>query len=74
MSSSGTRVMVSGGLLSLDTTEDVRERGSGVARQVAVLPVGSLEQHGAYLPLTTDTLVACAIAREIVTGGRRCTG
>ncbi|MEV6194096.1 creatininase family protein [Streptomyces sp. NPDC051920] len=64
MSSSGTRVMESG-VLSLDTTEDVRERGAGVARQVAVLPVGSLEQHGAYLPLTTDTLVACAIAREI---------
>jgi creatinine amidohydrolase len=27
--------------------------------------VGSYEQHGPYLPLATDTLVACAIAREI---------
>jgi creatinine amidohydrolase len=48
-----------------DTTEDVRSRGAGVSAQVAVLPVGSFEQHGPYLPLATDTLVACAVAREI---------
>ncbi|MBD0421217.1 creatininase family protein [Streptomyces sp. TRM S81-3] len=53
------------GLVPADTTEDVRRRGAGVARQVAVLPVGSYEQHGPYLPLATDTLVACAVAREI---------
>ncbi|WP_193475078.1 creatininase family protein [Streptomyces griseomycini] len=53
------------GLLPADTTEDVRTRGAGVSRQVAVLPVGSFEQHGPFLPLATDTLVACAIAREI---------
>ncbi len=35
------------------------------SKQVAVLPVGSFEQHGPFLPLATDTLVACAIAREI---------
>ncbi|MFF2996400.1 creatininase family protein [Streptomyces sp. NPDC057950] len=64
MSGSGTRSTVSG-LLPADTTEDVRERGAGVARQIAVLPVGSFEQHGAFLPLATDTLVACAIAHEI---------
>ncbi|MFJ3207498.1 creatininase family protein [Streptomyces flaveolus] len=52
-------------LVPADTTEDVRRRGAGLARQVAVLPVGSFEQHGPYLPLATDTLVACAIAREI---------
>ena len=52
-------------LVPADTTEDVRTRGAGVSRQVAVLPVGSFEQHGAYLPLATDTLVACAVAREI---------
>ncbi|MFJ6675983.1 creatininase family protein [Actinosynnema sp. NPDC091369] len=44
-----------------DTTEDVRAR----AATVAVLPVGSHEQHGPYLPLATDTVVACAIARAI---------
>ena len=48
-----------------DTTEDVRARGAAVSTQVAVLPVGSFEQHGPYLPLATDTLVACAVAREI---------
>ncbi|MEU6552201.1 creatininase family protein [Streptomyces sp. NPDC046915] len=53
------------GLLPADTTEDVRTRAAGVSAQVAVLPVGSFEQHGPYLPLATDTLVACAIAREI---------
>ncbi|GIF09163.1 creatininase family protein [Actinoplanes siamensis] len=35
------------------------------AARVAVLPVGSFEQHGAYLPLATDTVVACAIAERI---------
>lgn len=71
MSSSGTQptpqkpLPTVSALVPADTTEDVRERGAGVARQVAVLPVGSLEQHGPYLPLATDTLVACAIAREV---------
>ncbi|TDC68997.1 creatininase family protein [Actinomadura sp. GC306] len=32
---------------------------------VAVLPVGSHEQHGPFLPLTTDTVIACTVAREI---------
>ncbi|AKZ59353.1 Creatininase [Streptomyces ambofaciens ATCC 23877] len=52
-------------LVPTDTTEDVRGRGLEVSRQIAVLPVGSYEQHGPHLPLATDTLVACAIAREI---------
>jgi creatinine amidohydrolase len=48
-------------LFPLTTTVDVRDR----AAKVAVLPVGSLEQHGAYLPLITDTVIACTIAQEI---------
>jgi creatinine amidohydrolase len=31
----------------------------------AVLPVGSFEQHGPYLPLITDTVVASLIAGEL---------
>ncbi|MGW5095663.1 creatininase family protein [Streptomyces nodosus] len=53
------------GVLPSDTSRDVSERATGPYRQVAVLPVGSYEQHGPYLPLATDTLIACAIAREI---------
>ena len=40
------------------------EEGARDAR-VALLPVGSLEQHGAHLPLVTDTVVACVLAREL---------
>lgn len=48
-------------LLPTDTTLDVRERGASVA----VLPIGSHEQHGPHLPLVTDTLVASVVAREL---------
>lgn len=64
MNGSGSRTAAYG-LVPADTTEDVRVRGADVSTQVAVLPVGSFEQHGPYLPLATDTLVACAVAREI---------
>lgn len=43
------------------TTEEERARKGSVA----VLPIGSFEQHGPYLPLITDTAIACIIAKEI---------
>ncbi|WP_330318729.1 creatininase family protein [Streptomyces platensis] len=52
------------GPLPADTTEDVRARRPAMA----VLPIGSFEQHGAFLPLTTDTVIACTIAREVAAG------
>jgi creatinine amidohydrolase len=47
--------------LTTATTTDEEHRNASVA----VLPVGSCEQHGPYLPLITDTLVACALTSQI---------
>jgi creatinine amidohydrolase len=41
------------------------ERGP---RQLLVVPVGSLEQHGPHLPLDTDTRIAVAVARRACAG------
>ncbi|MBC6462863.1 creatininase family protein [Actinomadura sp. HBU206391] len=48
-------------LLPLSTTTEEQARRA----EVAVLPIGSFEQHGAFLPLATDTVVAVAITRAI---------
>ena len=37
-----------------------------VERPVVVVPVGSCEQHGPHLPLDTDTVIADALARDLV--------
>ena len=43
------------------TTADEKARDA----KCALLPIGSFEQHGDYLPLITDTVVASAISREL---------
>lgn len=48
-------------LLPTITTVDVQER----APRVAVLPIGSFEQHGGHLPLITDAAIASVISREL---------
>jgi creatinine amidohydrolase len=48
-------------LLPTATATDEKQRNV----QVAVLPIGSFEQHGSYLPLITDTVIASIIAREV---------
>lgn len=45
-------------LLTTATATDEARRSA----RVAVLPVGSFEQHGDHLPLVTDTVIACLIA------------
>ena len=52
------------GLIATATAQDEharRERGPAVA----VLSVGSFEQHGDFLPLITDTAIACLIAERL---------
>lgn len=48
-------------LISVATSAEVASQGA----RVALLPVGSYEQHGEFLPLSTDTIVASAISRDI---------
>jgi creatinine amidohydrolase len=50
-------------LITTATSTDEANRGA----TVAMLPVGSFEQHGDHLPLTTDTIVACVIANQLAT-------
>lgn len=47
----------------LPTATSTEEAARGAT--VAVLPVGSFEQHGRILPLSTDTIVACAVAQVV---------
>lgn len=48
-------------LLTTATSHDIAE----LQPTIAVLPIGSFEQHGSVLPLTTDTIVAQLIAERI---------
>jgi len=45
------------------TRQDVLEAFK--RRDLGFVPVGSFEQHGDYLPLITDTVIAAAISREL---------
>ena len=48
-------------LITTATAKDEADRNA----PVALLPVGSFEQHGNYLPLATDTIVASVIAQQL---------
>ena len=34
-------------------------------KQVAVIPIGSIEQHGPHLPISTDSDIVTAVAERI---------
>lgn len=44
-----------------ETYSDIK----GKKPKFAILPIGSYEQHGAHLPMVTDTLIACAMSNYI---------
>jgi creatinine amidohydrolase len=48
-------------LLPTTTSAEVRDANA----QVAILPIGSFEQHGNHLPLITDTVIAATICEEL---------
>jgi creatinine amidohydrolase len=53
--------MTGADVISTATSTDVAAQ----SRKIAVLPIGSFEQHGDILPLSTDTIVATQIASTV---------
>ena len=48
-------------IINTDTCYDIAARKP----RFAVVPIGSYEQHGKHLPVTTDTLIASLIAKSV---------
>ncbi|MDR1284539.1 MAG: creatininase family protein [Opitutaceae bacterium] len=51
--------------MRIETLTSPEVRAASPAGRVVVLPLGSFEQHGPHLPLTTDTDLVTAIARAL---------
>lgn len=41
------------------------ELRKSIAKKIAVIPVGSIEQHGPHLPLSTDTDIVTAVSKKL---------
>ena len=46
---------------ALNTWEEVASSGT----EIAILPIGAIEQHGRHLPLGTDWLIADQVAKKL---------
>lgn len=51
--------------MNLESYNYTSEEIKNLKPKVAILPIGSFEQHGYHLPMTTDTLIAEAISKSI---------
>lgn len=51
--------------MNLDSYNITFEEVDNLKPRVAILPIGSFEQHGSHLPMTTDTIIATAISDAI---------
>ncbi len=57
-------VTILGGLTTRDVDALAGEGGDALGRRILLIPLGSTEQHGPHLPLSTDTIIATAIAER----------
>ena len=63
------RMLVRGRLHDTDLGGTARPgAGQPDPASIAILPIGSAEQHGPHLPLNTDFVVADSLARDVVAG------
>ena len=51
--------------MEIRSQSDISVRKKIAKTKVAIIPIGSIEQHGPHLPLSTDSDIATEIARQI---------
>ncbi len=64
MTDPGIQASVRGGVRDATTTA-AADKASVAAAATAVIPVGSLEQHGPHLPVSTDSVIASEVSRMV---------
>ena len=69
MTDPGIQASVRGGVRDATTTTTTTtvaaDKASVAAAATAVIPVGSLEQHGPHLPVSTDSVIASEVSRMV---------
>jgi len=51
--------------MKIPSMEDIKRYVSETTYPIAILPVGAVEAHGPHLPITTDSIIAEAIAEKV---------